>query len=122
MAMDKQSDLIQDSKLDTWFDSGFTVHVYQEVSTSSGRKVELRKEYWRRVSLVGAGSYGRVWLEKCVQGHRDVEIRAVKQVSIRPLGTGTHIDYGRELEAIAKFSHNKVSAKYYRSSLAKYIC
>lgn len=109
--MERHSDLILDSKLDTRFDSGFTVHVYREVPTNLERRVVQREEYWRRVSPIGAGAYGNVWLEKCVQGQRDVETRAVKQVSTRPLRNGRQIDFSRELEAIAKFSHDKVSSK-----------
>src|SRR5438270_190875 len=48
--MDRHSDLILDSKLDTRFDSGFTVHIHREVSTNSERRVVQREEYWRRVS------------------------------------------------------------------------
>ena len=70
-----------------------------------------REEYWRQVSRIGSGAYGSVWLEKCVQGHRDVEVQAVKEVSTRPLRSGLQIDYSRELEAIAKFSHDKVSSE-----------
>jgi hypothetical protein len=49
-----------------------------------------------------------VWLEKCAQGGKaDVAVRAVKQISIG--GRFGPFDYMRELEAIAKFSHPKVS-------------
>ena len=107
--MDRRSDLIRDSKLDTRFDPGFTVHIYREAPTGSERRVVQRQEYWRRESRIGGGAFGCVWLEKCVQGHRDVELRAVKQVSTKPLRSGKRIEYSRELEAIAKFSHDKVS-------------
>lgn len=107
--MDRRSDQIRDSKLDTRFDAGFTIHTYREVLTSLERRVVQRQEYWRRESRIGAGAYGCVWLEKCIHGHRDVELRAVKEVSTKPLRNGKQINYSRELEAIAKFSHKKVS-------------
>ena len=106
--MDRHSDLIRDSELDTRFEPGFTVHTYREVQTSSERRLMQRHEYWCRVSEIGGGAYGRVWLEKCVQGHgRDSEARrAVKEVKLQ--SGGRQINYSRELEAIAKFSHHKV--------------
>jgi hypothetical protein len=107
--MNRRSDLIWDSKLDTRFDPGFTVHTYREVLTSSERRVVQRQEYWHRESRVGGGEYACVWLEKCMHGHRDVELQAVKEVSTKPLRGGRQIKYSRELEAIAKFSHDKVS-------------
>ena len=109
--MDKQSDLVVDSKLDTQFHSRYTVHVYREVCNDSERRVVQRQEYWRPISEIGAGAYGRVWLEKCVHGQRDIETRAVKKVSLRPLRNGKQIDFSRELEAIAKFSHDKASSE-----------
>jgi hypothetical protein len=107
--MDRHSDLITDSKLDTRFDSGYTVHTYREHTPGLQRGVVLREEVWLRKSQVGRGAYGEVWLENCIRGNRGVDVRAVKQVSTKPLDSGKPIDYSRELEAIAKFSHNKVS-------------
>jgi hypothetical protein len=110
--MDRHSDLVLDSKLDTRFEPGLTVHTYRQLSTDSARRMVVhREEYWRQISRIGSGAYGSVWLEKCVQGHQDVEVRAVKEVSTRPLRSGRQIDYDRELEAVAKFSHDKVSPK-----------
>lgn len=113
--MDKQSDLILDSKLNTRFESEFTVHIYRQVSTGSERRLVVqREEYWRRqTSPIGSGAYGSVWLEKCEHGQQEVEVRAVKEVSTRPLRSGRQVDYSRELEAIAKFSHHKVSLKFH---------
>ena len=106
---DSQSDLVLDSKSDTRFDPGFTVHTYRERSHSSQGRAVQREEYWRRDSQLGGGAYGSAWLEKRVQSHRDVKVRAVKRISTKPLGDGRQLDFGRELEAIAKFSHDKVS-------------
>ena len=52
---------------------------------------------------LGRGSFGTVWLERCIQGNSKEEVRAVKE--IQKVGSG---DYFRELEAIALFSHTKV--------------
>jgi hypothetical protein len=43
-----------------------------------------------------------------VKGQRDVEFRAVKQISTAAHRRSKPVNYSRELEAIAKFSHQKV--------------
>lgn len=99
-------DLVQVSKLDTRFhsDPESIQHVkYVSGSTSRQRRIH-KEEYWNRERGLGHGSFGIVWLERCVQGDTKGEVRAVK--GIRKLESG---DYYRELEAIALFSHAKVS-------------
>jgi serine/threonine protein kinase len=102
------SDLVQDSKLRTHFstsDCGVEiVHTYDEIDPTSQRLV-TRSEHWRREREIGSGGFGSVWLQKCTGGHRDIEVRAVKRIEISRY---SRIDYNRELEAIAKFSHPKV--------------
>jgi hypothetical protein len=97
-------DLVRDAKLDTRFDDGFTKHVYFE---SGLERKTRREEHWKRRNPIGRGSYGRVWLEQCVVGRRDVEFRAVKEIP-KLQQSSKPIDYTREIEAIAKFSHRRV--------------
>jgi len=106
--MDRLPDLVHDSKLETRVLDGSTVHTYYETDSKSLRRAVPRDEHWRRQSLIGAGSYGSVWLEKCTKGQRDIEFRAVKQISTAVRQGSKPITYSRELEAIAKFSHQKV--------------
>ena len=108
--MARLPDLIRDSKLETHFLPGDlveTVHTYHEPDPTSRRQIS-RSEHWQRQRKIGGGGFGNVWLEKCTKGgNHDNEVRAIKQIDI----TGQHsggIDYNRELEAIAKFSHRKV--------------
>jgi hypothetical protein len=56
---------------------------------------------------IGSGGFGDIWLERCTSGGQpDDNLRAVKQMTVdRKYGS---IDYNRELEAIAKFSHKRV--------------
>lgn len=119
-------DLIRDSKLETYFLPDCTVetvHTFQESDQTSGRRLVTRSEHWRRQRRVGRGGFGSVWLEKCTKGGRpevtaqDGAVRAVKQIDMDTrFGS---IDYSRELEAIAKFSHSRVSLErkiYYKKS------
>ncbi len=101
------SDLVQDAELQTRFHPEYTVHIYTETGPTVQERAILREEYWKRQKFVGGGSYGRVWLEKCVKGQREVELRAVKEVVKSPHAS-KQIDYHRELEAMSKFSHRKV--------------
>ena len=57
-----------------------------------------------RERMLGSGSFGIVWLERCIQGNSEGKVRAVKK--FRKLESS---DYYRELEAIALFSHSNVS-------------
>jgi hypothetical protein len=114
--MARISDLIRDSKLETYFlpDSGVeTVHKFQESDPTSGLRLVTRSEHWQRQKRIGGGGFASVWLEKCTKGGRpgstaqDGAVRAVKQIDTDTrLGS---IDFNRELEAIAKFSHPRVS-------------
>jgi hypothetical protein len=109
--MTRVPDLVRDSKLRTRFLPHFTVqtvHIYHESDPTSRRRLVARSEYWQRQRNIGIGAHGSVWLEECVQGGKaDVAVRAVKQIS---MGGGLELsDCMRELEAIAKFSHAKVS-------------
>lgn len=60
-----------------------------------------------RVKCIGKGGHGNVWLESCARGKHETGVRAVKVIGLPQLSLGP-VDYHRELEAIAKFSHPKV--------------
>lgn len=108
------SNLIRDSKLDTYFlpDSDSTVHTYCESDPTCQRRVIRRSGYWQRQRKIGGDGYGTIWLEKCSSGGqldgpiRNGSLRAVKQMTVDQ--QHGPIDYHRELEAIAKFSHKGV--------------
>ncbi|KAH8693006.1 kinase-like domain-containing protein [Talaromyces proteolyticus] len=114
--MARLSDLIRDSKLETHFEphsSVETVHTYNTPDPTSRRRLVRRSEHWKRQNKIGGGSYGSVWLEKCTKGYRDVQVRAIKQLEKHE--QFAHIDYTRELEAIAKFSHAKYERCFVKS-------
>ena len=104
--MTAESDLVRLSKLEAQFlpDSKYTRHVTY-VTGSSLRERRIRKEeLWSKEKELGRGGFAIVWLERCIQGDGEGKLRAVKQV--HKVETS---NYNRELEAIALFSHSKVS-------------
>ena len=103
-AMTPVPDLVQVSKLDTQFhsDPEYIQHVqYVSGSTPTQRRVR-KEERWKRERALGSGGSGIVWLERCIQGDSEGKVRAVKKIQ-------KCSNYYRELEAIALFSHSKVS-------------
>lgn len=101
-------DLVTDSKLDTNITPEFTEHI-SYTSGLSARRV-TKSERWIRDgpgSLLGSGAYGTVYLEKCGD-----KVRAVKEIK-KHAQAGEELDYFRELEAIMKFSHERVSNSPY---------
>jgi hypothetical protein len=106
------SDLVRDSKLETTFSREYTQHVYY-VSGATPRQRKVRKEErWQRDKYLGAGAFGIVWLEKFTTENGEVQHRAVKEIR-KKTPKSKAIDYSRELEAIAKFSHLKVREHFY---------
>lgn len=98
-------DWVLDSKLETHFPPGSkyeTVHTYYRQESLSQRPTK-KSEHWQREKKIGDGGFGEVWLERCTKGNsHGHDVRAIKQMEVR-----RQVDYGRELEAIAKFSHTK---------------
>ncbi|VUC24930.1 unnamed protein product [Clonostachys rosea] len=117
------SDLVRDSKLETAFaPNGQVVRHVSYVTNPRMRRRRVRKEeIWERQSELGSGAFGRVWLEKCLTGDDIGKLRAVKEITkLQRQSRSSEIDYNRELEAIAKFSHKK-SFGWYESEGAIYI-
>jgi hypothetical protein len=103
------SDLVLDSKIETSFlDGGSHIRHVRTTLGSSARHRQLRtEETWQRKRSLGMGTYGVVWLEQCIDGKERKRVRAVKE--IRKDGNLPTSFLFRELEAIAKFSHDRVS-------------
>ncbi|OCL14751.1 kinase-like protein, partial [Glonium stellatum] len=103
-------DLVRESKLDAQTLRGFTIHTFHD-SSKIKEQGGPREEFWRRKERIGGGSFGQVWLEECVKGCRGPKLRAVKEITT----TRHNIDYTRELEAIALFSHKKYERCFVKS-------
>jgi serine/threonine protein kinase len=101
-----ESDLVRDAKLETTaIDGAVTCHVV--LHRDSGRRQHRAEEIWERKEKIGSGTFGVVWLESCLSGRKKGTLRAIKEVVKNDL-TRNPIDYGRELQAMAKFSNEKV--------------
>jgi hypothetical protein len=101
-------DLVQDSRLETEFLNGSTVHTFI-VPYGRNRRI-TRKEYWTLERHLGRGGFGHIQLEKCIVGERKDMMRAVKIINKQSGSTRQRpMDFNRELEAIVKFSHSRVS-------------
>jgi hypothetical protein len=101
-------DLVKDSRLETTFVDDFTVHQYDDSDDEGYSRSNQRTEHWQNSELLGRGGCGEVWLQRCVEGKRTYEWRAVKVIATSTSRT-KQFDYVSELEAIAKFSQKRVS-------------
>jgi hypothetical protein len=109
--MENWPDIVRDSKLDVRFDKGHTIHISYTTDPKSGQRAVPRYEAWCQKRRIGRGAFADVWLEECTRGVSEDGIgrlRAVKQISTKQHGVKLEI-FLRELEAISKFSHTKVS-------------
>ncbi|KAH7124522.1 kinase-like domain-containing protein [Dactylonectria macrodidyma] len=99
-------DFVRDSRMMTRFlPSGATEHTVYRVSHQSPHLRPCRiNEMWYRRRELGNGSFGCVWLEKCASGPAEGKLRAVKEIRKDP---SLPVPYLRELEAMAKFSHER---------------
>ncbi|ETS80188.1 hypothetical protein PFICI_07717 [Pestalotiopsis fici W106-1] len=112
-SLDILPDLVYDSKIETEFLDSCWRHIFYDTGSSAKQRRIPREERWIRREFVGRGTYGSVYLEQCDIGNSQ-KLRAVKEIkkSIRP---GEKLDYIRELEAVAKFSHQKYSHCFVQS-------
>jgi serine/threonine protein kinase len=77
-----------------------------ESNSASRQRAVQREETWKQERQIGGGAFGSIWLEKCTSGKQKDAVRAVKKIVVR--NNARDLEYVRELEAIAKFSHPKV--------------
>ena len=98
------SDLVRDSEIKVKIFGNQTIqYVRNPLSRERRAMVE---ETWQRVNELGRGGYGVVWLEKCISDSTN-RVRAVKELRTGG-GDVSTTTYFRELEAVAKFSHERV--------------
>ncbi|KAH7162374.1 kinase-like domain-containing protein [Dactylonectria estremocensis] len=108
---------VRDYKLETRFPKKREViHIYDDPDAppSSQQRLECWKSEKRPI---GVGGQGEVFLQTCTSGGRHYTHRAVKMIRLQDGGARRR--YIRELETIAKFSHDKYS-KYFVKFLGWY--
>lgn len=105
---DSLPDIVRDYKIETRFISRREVaHVYDDPNAPPSS--QQYEEYWKSEKRpIGSGGQGQVYLQKCFGGRQIGAVRAVKVIPFE--GAGGKRRYLRELEAIIKFSHPRVSA------------
>jgi hypothetical protein len=102
--MARLPDLAFDSLLYTQTQGNATTHSFPETNEAGRRSI--RTEQWKHERLLGDRRMVRV--EKCISaGPHQGSLRTVRIINkqSRPRGI---LDFGRELEAIAKFSNKRV--------------
>ena len=109
MPMESFPELVRDWKLecDCSDINNSTLQIRHVTNAAEGLWRQRVEERWRRKHELGRGSFGVVWLEECVSGPSEGQLRAVKQLRKAPHST-TSKYYAKELEAIVKFSHERV--------------
>ncbi len=107
--MEGLSELVRDWKLECDCSDirNSTLQIRHVTNAAEGLWRQRVEERWRRKQELGRGSFGVVWLEKCVSGPSEGQLRAVKELRKAPQST-TSKYYAKELEAIVKFSHERV--------------
>ena len=131
--MSEESDIVQRTRLTTTFRrDGTTLHTFVETRATDEsddddndsdndddpahpqeRRPNVveryeRKEYWKGNRRIGRGGFGRVLLQCCVKGGEYGAVRAVKILD-KPQKSSLVKDLRSELEALARFSDEKVS-------------
>ncbi|KAF7547010.1 hypothetical protein G7Z17_g8020 [Cylindrodendrum hubeiense] len=107
----RMSDLVVESKIDATWDPATeqTTHVRTAVGVSARLRRLKTEETWQRKRVLGHGAYGTVWLEQRIaksgSQHGESNLRAIKEIRKRPEASAYF--FHRELEAIAKFSHER---------------
>jgi hypothetical protein len=105
--MPRPSDLVVDSRLNTEFRDSVTIHSFLEIDEAGERS--CREEHWKVERSLGHGGFGQARLERCATvGGNQGALRAVKIIDTQSKSYKS-LDFNRELEAVAKFSHIRVS-------------
>ncbi|KAI8669810.1 NACHT domain-containing protein [Fusarium keratoplasticum] len=98
-------DLVHNSKLTIHSRAdGVTKHTVRDSNQPHRRRSARREETWHQQRQLGSGSFGCVWLEKCISGPRIGKLRAVKEMR---KDTSLPVPYMRELEAMAIFRNDE---------------
>jgi hypothetical protein len=113
MTPPKFAELVRDSRLEVAVFADHSLHTCYVPDPQMRRRRARVQERWEQKDagkLLGSGGFGDVWLEECSAGPSRGQLRAVKGIAKRERSgkKDAAVDYARELEAIAKFSQERV--------------
>ena len=108
------SELVNFTRLDVDLSSDGESYVQRTPTCPQPGKRHITQEVrWQRTGEhLGGGTFGQVYLEKCMEIGKTEEKRAMK--IIKKIGS---IDYKRELEALAVLSYKKEVKRPFRGGL-----
>jgi serine/threonine protein kinase len=90
----------------------YTTHTYYGWRTEAVEECVWKRDH----KPLGAGAFGTVYREECIKGAPRDAVRAVKHIDRPDLARpGVAMDYGQELEAIARFSKSQYRPFFVRS-------
>jgi hypothetical protein len=103
------SDLVLDTQIRVKFDYQVVYRFTFESARVSGKYVrrQERRQAWKEDRFLGDGSFGDVYLHQCSSSENETQIQAVKTIDKARMAK-QKIDIYKEIEAIAKFSQQKV--------------
>jgi hypothetical protein len=106
------SDLVQDAKLETKFLSGCVRHTRYAAGELAHRRRVRVTETWDIGQSLGRGSFGNVRLETCRPHDAAPALSSPRRRAVKVIHkagpTQPRWDYLKELEAIIKFSNERV--------------
>lgn len=92
------------TQLDVRFTAGRNItHHVRYRTTRPGQKAESVEDSWRRMRELGQGTFGKVYMERCIKGEREQQVHAVKRIR-----KTEDYDWTWELRAVALFSAERV--------------
>ncbi|CAI7574824.1 unnamed protein product [Penicillium viridicatum] len=108
-----RTELVNDMKLDAEVHPDGTSHPTFQPDYAQGTTGRWRPkvEIWKRGKILGAGTFGTVWIEKCVPSEGPAKVRAVKMIK-KSSNPSEQIYCDQELEAMAKFSRPRYSGLF----------
>jgi hypothetical protein len=111
------SDLVNLTRLDVSLSSDGESYVQRTSACPQPgmRHITQEVRWQRKCEHLGGGTFGQVYLEKCMEIGKTEEKRAVK--TIKKIGS---IDYKRELEALAVLSYKEEVKRPFLGGLANY--
>lgn len=99
-------DLLDHYKLEAEVFPEHTLHITYKTDRSRGER-EIIEKQWKRMESIGEGAFGQVWRELHHRQDGYQEVRAVKVITKQRI-RAHHVDFKKELLALAKFSKPEV--------------